>query len=82
MHKCYTDDTSITLTSTTMSSSSKDISLDSLDSPQSKEQVTPPAAAAATFCRSETYDKVVIKSTLPVIIDDLDDSTSSASSTC
>ncbi|CAF1158721.1 unnamed protein product [Rotaria magnacalcarata] len=82
MHKCYTDDTSITLTSTTMSSSSKDISLDSLDSPQSKEQVTPPPAAAATFCRSETYDKVVIKSTLPVIIDDLDDSTSSASSTC
>ncbi|CAM4978645.1 unnamed protein product [Rotaria socialis] len=85
MDNFYTDDTSTTLTSTTMSSSSKDISLDSLDSPQSKEQVTPPpppTTAAATFCRSETYEKVVIKSTLPIIIDDLDDSTSSVSSTC
>ncbi|CAF3652814.1 unnamed protein product [Rotaria sordida] len=75
VHDCYSNDTSI---STTISSSNKDMSLDSLDSPQSKEQTI---LSSTTFSRSETFDKVFTTTSLPNITDDIDDSASSSSST-
>ncbi|CAF2595835.1 unnamed protein product [Rotaria sp. Silwood2] len=74
---CYSNDISIPLTSTTISSSNKDMSLDSLDSPQSKEQII---LSSTTFSRSETFDKVLTTPSLPNITDDVDDLTSSSSS--
>ncbi len=66
----------------------KDISLDSLDgadSPQPKEQTitsssSSSSSSSATFSRSETYEKILIRTSLPNITDDLDDSTDSTCS--
>ena len=82
----------IPLASTTLSSSlppllpDKDISLDSLDgadSPQPKDQTitsSSSSSSSTTFSRSETFEKILIKSSLPNLIDDLADSTDSTCS--
>lgn len=71
----------------------KDISIDSLEaaaapnmSPQ-KEQILKPSfssssssSSSSTFSRSETFEKILINHSLPVIIDDLADSTDSTCS--
>ncbi|CAF0798319.1 unnamed protein product [Rotaria sordida] len=67
----------------------KDISLDSLDgadSPQPKDQTITSSSSSSssststTFSRSETFEKLIIKDTLPIITDDLADSTDSTCS--
>ncbi|CAF4167225.1 unnamed protein product [Rotaria sp. Silwood2] len=63
----------------------KDISLDSLDgadSPQPKDQTitSSSSSSSTTFSRSETFEKLVMKDTLPIITDDLADSTDSTCS--
>lgn len=72
----------------------KDISLDSLDgtdSPQPKDQTmtssspssstsSSSSSSSTTFSRSETFEKVLIKGSLPIINDDLADSTDSTCS--
>ncbi|CAF0797643.1 unnamed protein product [Rotaria sp. Silwood1] len=84
----------IPLASTTLSSSlpsplaDKDISLDSLDgadSPQPKDQTitsssSSSSSSSTTFSHSETFDKLVLNDTLPIITDDLADSTDSTCS--
>jgi hypothetical protein len=83
----------IPLASTTLTSSlpppnlpDKDISLDSLDSAnasQPKEQIltsSSSSSSSTTFSRSETFEKVLINHSLPIIIDDLADSTDSTCS--
>ncbi|CAF5158091.1 unnamed protein product, partial [Rotaria sp. Silwood1] len=68
VHNFYSNATSIPLIST-----NKDISLDSLDNSQTIQSST-------TFSRSETFDKILTTPSLPNIIDNIDDSTSSSSS--
>lgn len=59
----------------------KDISLDSLEGAENSEQKDQStSSSSAVFSRSETFEKVLIKTSLPNIADDLDDSTDSASS--
>ncbi|CAF4565823.1 unnamed protein product, partial [Rotaria socialis] len=64
----------------------KDISLDSLDgtdSPQPKDQTitsSSSSASSTTFSRSETFEKLITKESLPIIADDLADSTDSTCS--
>lgn len=82
----------IPLASTTLSSSllpslpDKDISLDSLDgadSPQPKDPTitsSSSSSSSSTFSRSETFEKVILRNSLPIITDDLSDSTDSTSS--
>ena len=70
----------ISLTSTTLTSLNKDISLDSLDSSQSEEQTitsSSSSSSSTTFSRSEIFENVLITQTLT----DLTDSTSSTTST-
>jgi hypothetical protein len=76
----------IRLTSTTLTTLNKDISLDSLDSSQSEEQTitsssSSSSSSSTTFSRSEIFENVLITQTLPNLTDDLTDSTSSTSST-
>jgi hypothetical protein len=62
----------------------KDISLDSLDgadSPQPKDEtITSSSSSSTTFSRSETFEKLLIRTSLPNITDDLADSTDSTCS--
>ncbi|CAF1273313.1 unnamed protein product [Adineta steineri] len=68
----------------------KDISLDSLDDAANslvKEQTIVPSASSSsssssssTFSRSETFEKILNKHSLPIILDDLPDSTDSTCS--
>ncbi|CAF2105517.1 unnamed protein product [Rotaria magnacalcarata] len=75
------------ISSTPQTLPEKDISLDSLDgtdSPQPKDQTitssSSSSASSTTFSRSETFEKLITKESLPIITDDLADSTDSTCS--
>ena len=73
---CCPNGTSTSVISATISSLDKDISLDNLDSPQSKNQIN---ISTTYVVRSETFENILPPQTLQNITDNFLDSTSSTS---